>query len=81
MLMKIYLTIQFLMPLLGLYTYQFTPNARLRTVAKRTMSISVHTAHRTNEVGTIATLCSTIANGSALFALKGLEPAFVSLLP
>lgn len=29
-------------------------------------------------VGTIGTLISSVANVSAVFALKGLEPAFVS---
>src|SRR5947207_1325099 len=62
--------------MLGLQSYKTAQNPRLRQVAKRTLSHS-HLTHRLPAVGTIATLMSSIANISAVFALKGREPAFV----
>jgi hypothetical protein len=67
-LIQIYLTAQFLFPMLGLYSYRIAQNPRLRQVARRTL------------VGTVATLTSSIANISAVFALKGREPAFICLI-
>jgi len=64
---NIYLTIQFLLPILGLYSFQHEPTTRLRKVALRTL------------VGTILTLMSSVANITAIFILKGLEPAFICL--
>jgi hypothetical protein len=38
--MKIYLTGQFLLPILGLYSYKVAHSPRLRQVARRTLSMS-----------------------------------------
>ncbi|KAK4226444.1 hypothetical protein QBC38DRAFT_228773 [Podospora fimiseda] len=71
LLVNIYLTLVFLIPLTRLYTYknfQETPGSRrLRTVAIRTF------------VGCICTLTSSVVNLSVLMALDG-EPGWVCLM-
>jgi hypothetical protein len=64
------------MPIVGLYSFKHAPNTRLRAVAQRTLSLCLAVDWLT-VVGTLATLSSSIANVSAVFALRGLEPAFV----
>src|SRR5271170_5509243 len=76
-LIQVYLTGQFLFPMLGLYSYRVVQNPRLRAVAKRTFSMCPF-VRANGIVGTVATLCSSIANISAVFALKGHEAAFVT---
>src|SRR5271170_7877701 len=76
-LIQVYLTGQFLFPMLGLYSYRVVQNPRLRAVAKRTFSMCPF-IQANGIVGTLATLCSSIANISAVFALRGHEAAFVS---
>jgi len=63
--------------MLGLYSYRVVQNPRLRAVAKRTFSMCPF-IQANGIVGTLATLCSSIANISAVFALKGHEAAFVT---
>jgi hypothetical protein len=36
---KVYLTVQFLMPIVGLYSFKHAPNTRLRSVAQRTLGL------------------------------------------
>ncbi|KAK0635044.1 hypothetical protein B0T17DRAFT_650122 [Bombardia bombarda] len=71
LLVNIYLTVLFLIPLFSLYSFrnfQQTPgNRRLKTVAMRTF------------VGCVCTLTSSIANLSVLMALDG-EPGWVCLM-
>jgi len=64
---NVYLTISFLLPILGLYSFRNDPDTRLRKVAQRTF------------VGTVLTLMSSVANITAIFVLEGLEPAFICL--
>lgn len=77
LIVKVYLTIQFLLPILGLYSFQHEPNTRLRKVALRTFSIPEEVLEMLTVVGTILTLMSSVANITAIFVLRGLEPAFV----
>ncbi|KAK0613800.1 hypothetical protein B0T14DRAFT_285979 [Immersiella caudata] len=71
LLVNIYLTILFLIPLSSLHSFknmrQTKGNRRLRTVAKRTF------------VGSVCTLISSIANLSVLMILDG-EPGWVCLM-
>ncbi|KAK0740207.1 hypothetical protein B0T18DRAFT_332255, partial [Schizothecium vesticola] len=71
LLVNIYLTILFLIPLSSLYSFrnmqQTKGNRRLRTVAARTF------------IGSICTLISSIVNLSVLMALDG-EPGWVCLM-
>jgi len=74
------MTIQFLLPILGLYSFQHEPNTRLKKVALRTFSkplLLFMTGKTLIVVGTILTLMSSVANITAIFVLKGFEPAFV----
>ncbi|KAK0639313.1 hypothetical protein B0T16DRAFT_463003 [Cercophora newfieldiana] len=71
LLVNIYLTILFLIPLSSLHSFRNMPqtkgNRRLKTVAKRTF------------IGSICTLVSSIVNLSVLMALGG-EPGWVCLM-
>ncbi|KAM7200501.1 hypothetical protein V8F20_005232 [Naviculisporaceae sp. PSN 640] len=71
LLVNIYLTVLFLIPLFGLYSFknmqQTRGSRRLRTVATRTF------------IGCICTLTSSIVNLSVLMALDG-EPGWVCLM-
>jgi len=65
------------MPIIGLYSYKQEQATPLRKVAQRTLGKTYRYGKKLSLVGTIATLASSIANVSAVFVLKGQEPAFV----
>ncbi|KAF7941679.1 uncharacterized protein EAE97_006516 [Botrytis byssoidea] len=66
-LVNVYLTFLFLVPLQGLYSYKNNPNSQTRTVALRTF------------IGSCCALTSSVVNLTLLLVLKG-EPGWVCLM-
>ncbi|KAF7858842.1 hypothetical protein EAF04_008884 [Stromatinia cepivora] len=66
-LVNVYLTSLFLVPLQGLYSYRNNPNSQTRTVALRTF------------VGSCCALTSSVVNLALLLVLKG-EPGWICLM-
>ncbi|KAJ8062854.1 hypothetical protein OCU04_008108 [Sclerotinia nivalis] len=66
-LVNVYLTSLFLVPLQGLYSYRNNPNSQTRTVALRTF------------VGSCCALTSSVVNLTLLLVLKG-EPGWICLM-
>ncbi|TEY86661.1 hypothetical protein BOTCAL_0004g00150 [Botryotinia calthae] len=66
-LVNVYLTFLFLVPLQGLYSYKNNPNSQTRTVALRTF------------VGSCCALTSSVVNLTLLLVLKG-EPGWICLM-
>jgi len=64
---NVYLTMLFLVPLRGLYSYQHNTNVRVRRMAVRTF------------FGSCATLTSSVANLTVLMVLEG-EPGWICLM-
>ncbi|KAF2738283.1 hypothetical protein EJ04DRAFT_560870 [Polyplosphaeria fusca] len=64
---NVYLTLLFILPLRKLYSYQHNMNAALRTMAFRSF------------IGSCATLTSSVVNLTILMVLKG-EPAWICLM-
>ncbi|KAF7950072.1 hypothetical protein EAE96_007372 [Botrytis aclada] len=66
-LVNVYLTSLFLVPLQGLYSYRNNPNSQIRTVALRTF------------IGSCCALSSSVVNLTLLLVLKG-EPGWICLM-
>ncbi|KAF2714154.1 hypothetical protein K504DRAFT_531002 [Pleomassaria siparia CBS 279.74] len=64
---NVYLTLLFIIPLRQLYTYQHNTNTALHTMAFRSF------------IGTLTTLASSVVNLSVLMVLKG-EPGWICLM-